>query len=151
MFTEASTRRSEAHHAGYSFVFQVYAKYQLIHDELKMLCVLHSRAGHACLWTSGLAKHFAAPEPASVMLADTWIKVSAKPAQCALTEVTNFSDTMTLWPSSTNLHLTIRRWQLAHGSSPEHLILLWRHGMHLRPQKMISTSLAKYTTTSQTL
>lgn len=34
-------------------------------------------------------------------------------------------------PESSYLHLTTRRLQFAHGSSPVHLILLVRHGMHL--------------------
>jgi len=37
---------------------------------------------------------------------------------------------MRLHPSSKR-HLTRRRWQLPHGSAPEHLILLWRQARHL--------------------
>jgi hypothetical protein len=50
-----------------------------MNEELKMPAVLDSRTGHVKPSISGLAKHSAALEPASVMLAGTWIKMSAKP------------------------------------------------------------------------
>lgn len=46
---------------------------------------------------------------------------------------TNLSATIILFPVSTNWHGMSRLWQLAHGSSPEHLILLFRHAEHLFP------------------
>lgn len=45
---------------------------------------------------------------------------------------TNLSGTMTLLMLSRKRHSTRRRWQLAQGSSPVHLILLWRQATHLR-------------------
>lgn len=44
---------------------------------------------------------------------------------------TNLSGTMTLLTLSRKRHSTRRRWQLAQGSSPVHLILLWRQATHL--------------------
>lgn len=43
----------------------------------------------------------------------------------------DLSATMILFPVSKNRHFITRRRQLAHGSSPEHLILLCRQATHL--------------------
>lgn len=59
-----------------------------------------------------------------------WTAITTRPrSNSGDTSATNLSSTVIL--QSANWQATARRWQLEHGSVPEHLILLCRHAIHL--------------------